>query len=192
MVDYSLWPLCRRVCKLMEGGNIVIGGDVDESERYIAPTVLRDCKLTDTVMQEEVSWFQLSTSFVTFSALSSALMLEPLLPCCLSQHSYPSHIYRLFSITARIRLWEDLRKCRKRSTPQGDGKSSKEHSHSSAAAAAPLKACQPKKPEVVVSWFKISLSKYSTWPQLPTFFPLLFKFEIPPENGYQVTKAYFN
>lgn len=38
----------------MEGANIAIGGQTDESDLFIAPTVLRDVKLTDPVMQEEV------------------------------------------------------------------------------------------------------------------------------------------
>ncbi|XP_070204918.1 aldehyde dehydrogenase family 3 member B1-like isoform X2 [Littorina saxatilis] len=44
----------QRVKKLMEGATVAVGGEVDEGEKYIAPTVLRDCKLTDIVMQEEV------------------------------------------------------------------------------------------------------------------------------------------
>ncbi|XP_076453251.1 aldehyde dehydrogenase family 3 member B1-like isoform X2 [Babylonia areolata] len=44
----------KRVRKLMEGASVAVGGEVDEGERYIAPTVLRDCQPTDAVMQEEV------------------------------------------------------------------------------------------------------------------------------------------
>ncbi|XP_025090313.1 aldehyde dehydrogenase family 3 member B1-like isoform X4 [Pomacea canaliculata] len=44
----------QRVYKLMEGANIAIGGQTDESDLFIAPTVLRDVKLTDPVMQEEI------------------------------------------------------------------------------------------------------------------------------------------
>ena len=51
----------------MEGGNVVIGGEVDESQRYIAPTVLRDCKLTDAIMQEEVTGLQLLEFLLFFS-----------------------------------------------------------------------------------------------------------------------------
>lgn len=38
----------------MKCGKVVIGGDVDASERYIAPTILVDVKPTDKVMQEEI------------------------------------------------------------------------------------------------------------------------------------------
>ena len=45
----------------------MIGGEVDESQRYIAPTVLRDCKLTDAIMQEEVTGLQLLQFLLFFS-----------------------------------------------------------------------------------------------------------------------------
>ncbi|KAL8581229.1 hypothetical protein ACOMHN_038329 [Nucella lapillus] len=44
----------KRVQKLMEGATVAVGGEMDEAENYIAPTVLRDCKLSDPIMQEEV------------------------------------------------------------------------------------------------------------------------------------------
>lgn len=44
----------QRVRKLMEGANIAIGGDFDESQNYISPTVIRDVKLTDLIMQDEI------------------------------------------------------------------------------------------------------------------------------------------
>ncbi|CAH2222507.1 fatty aldehyde dehydrogenase isoform X1 [Pelobates cultripes] len=44
----------KRLLKLMEGENIVIGGDNDESSCYIAPTVLADVKPDSKVMQEEI------------------------------------------------------------------------------------------------------------------------------------------
>lgn len=44
-----------RVKKLIEGsGKVVIGGQVEEGEKYVSPTVLTDCKATDPVMMEEV------------------------------------------------------------------------------------------------------------------------------------------
>ena len=38
----------------MQSGKIVFGGDVDEDERFIAPTILVDVTPSDPVMQEEV------------------------------------------------------------------------------------------------------------------------------------------
>lgn len=38
----------------MKGSKIAIGGQLDASEKYIAPTILFDVKLTDPVMQEEI------------------------------------------------------------------------------------------------------------------------------------------
>ncbi|XP_061465494.1 aldehyde dehydrogenase family 3 member B1 isoform X2 [Rhineura floridana] len=44
----------RRVRAFLECGRVAIGGDSDECERYIAPTVLADVKEWEPVMQEEV------------------------------------------------------------------------------------------------------------------------------------------
>ncbi|MGO8992219.1 MAG: aldehyde dehydrogenase family protein [Polyangiaceae bacterium] len=44
----------RRLMKLMKSGEIVVGGENDESERYIAPTVLRDVSPDSPVMAEEI------------------------------------------------------------------------------------------------------------------------------------------
>lgn len=38
----------------MNSGKCVIGGDTDESEKYIAPTVLTGVKPTDPLMENEV------------------------------------------------------------------------------------------------------------------------------------------
>lgn len=43
----------ERVKNLIEG-DVIIGGETDAKERYIAPTVIDNVKLTDKVMQEEV------------------------------------------------------------------------------------------------------------------------------------------
>ncbi|NWY60388.1 AL3B1 dehydrogenase, partial [Chionis minor] len=39
---------------LLRGGRVVIGGETDEKERYIAPTVLVDVQPSDPIMQEEI------------------------------------------------------------------------------------------------------------------------------------------
>lgn len=46
----------QRLMATLEGNeeNIVIGGDADEKERFIAPTVLRDVELDSIVMREEI------------------------------------------------------------------------------------------------------------------------------------------
>jgi len=44
----------RRLTELLKSGRIVIGGETDPSERYIAPTILVDVKPTDKVMQDEI------------------------------------------------------------------------------------------------------------------------------------------
>jgi hypothetical protein len=46
--------ISRRVKKLMSSGDAVIGGEVDDDENYIAPTVLANVSPSDPVMQEEV------------------------------------------------------------------------------------------------------------------------------------------
>ncbi|RUS87729.1 hypothetical protein EGW08_004475 [Elysia chlorotica] len=43
-----------RLQKLLEGTKPVIGGESDETERFIAPTVITDVQLSDKIMQEEI------------------------------------------------------------------------------------------------------------------------------------------
>jgi aldehyde dehydrogenase (NAD+) len=44
----------RRLVKLLQSGTVVVGGEHDERERYIAPTVLRDVPPDAPVMAEEI------------------------------------------------------------------------------------------------------------------------------------------
>ena len=44
----------RRLASLLAGSEIVCGGDVDERERYVAPTVLRNVDPNAAVMSEEI------------------------------------------------------------------------------------------------------------------------------------------
>lgn len=44
----------ERVSQLISSGHTVIGGQVDASERYIAPTVLTDVSASSPIMQEEI------------------------------------------------------------------------------------------------------------------------------------------
>lgn len=43
-----------RLTKLLQAGEIVIGGETDVAERYIAPTVIENVSLEDAIMQEEI------------------------------------------------------------------------------------------------------------------------------------------
>jgi aldehyde dehydrogenase (NAD+) len=44
----------KRITGLLEGSTAVVGGDFDESERYIAPTVIGYCDRDSALMQEEI------------------------------------------------------------------------------------------------------------------------------------------
>ncbi|MBH8551636.1 aldehyde dehydrogenase [Nostocaceae cyanobacterium CENA357] len=44
----------ERLANLLKSGEIIIGGETDPSERYIAPTLLDNVSLVDPVMQEEI------------------------------------------------------------------------------------------------------------------------------------------
>jgi aldehyde dehydrogenase (NAD+) len=44
----------RRLEGLMKSGQIVIGGDTDAAERYVSPTIIKDVKPGDPIMQEEI------------------------------------------------------------------------------------------------------------------------------------------
>ena len=43
-----------RVKSLINPDKVVFGGDVDENEKYISPTIMKDISLEDPVMQEEI------------------------------------------------------------------------------------------------------------------------------------------
>jgi acyl-CoA reductase-like NAD-dependent aldehyde dehydrogenase len=43
-----------RLAKLMKSGRIVTGGTIDPETRYVAPTIIKDVKPGDPVMQEEI------------------------------------------------------------------------------------------------------------------------------------------
>jgi aldehyde dehydrogenase (NAD+) len=43
-----------RLTRLLDGGHVVTGGETDPSERYIAPTILKDVREGDAVMREEI------------------------------------------------------------------------------------------------------------------------------------------
>jgi aldehyde dehydrogenase (NAD+) len=43
-----------RLTRLLDGGRVVTGGETEVSERYIAPTILKDVREDDAVMREEI------------------------------------------------------------------------------------------------------------------------------------------
>lgn len=61
----------KRVMALMEGSTVAVGGDSDESECYIAPTVLRDVTGESKVMQEEI--FGPLLPIITVSGVDEAI-----------------------------------------------------------------------------------------------------------------------
>jgi aldehyde dehydrogenase (NAD+) len=44
----------RRLTALLDSGTVVVGGDVDEHDRYISPTILRDVSPDSPIMSEEI------------------------------------------------------------------------------------------------------------------------------------------
>lgn len=63
----------RRIRDLIGSGRPVIGGDTDETERYIAPTVLDGVKLTSPVMEREI--FGPLLPVLTYENLDEALRI---------------------------------------------------------------------------------------------------------------------
>ncbi|XP_053564831.1 aldehyde dehydrogenase family 3 member B1 [Bombina bombina] len=62
----------QRLSALLKCGKIVIGGETDESEKYISPTVLVDVNETDSVMKEEI--FGPILPVLTVESLNDAIM----------------------------------------------------------------------------------------------------------------------
>lgn len=64
----------QRIKSYLDGthGNIVIGGDTDETDRrYLAPTIVRDVKPDDSTMQDEI--FGPLLSIVPVDSLNDAI-----------------------------------------------------------------------------------------------------------------------
>lgn len=61
----------QRVMALMEGSSVAVGGDSDEAQFYIAPTVLKDVTGSSKVMQEEI--FGPLLPIVTVSGVDEAI-----------------------------------------------------------------------------------------------------------------------
>ncbi|XP_030259150.1 aldehyde dehydrogenase family 3 member A2-like isoform X2 [Sparus aurata] len=61
----------KRVMALMEGSTVAVGGDSDESQCYIAPTVLKDVTRESRVMKEEI--FGPLLPIITVSGVDEAI-----------------------------------------------------------------------------------------------------------------------
>lgn len=61
----------NRLASLLNNGSVVIGGQLDESERYIAPTILENITWDDQVMQDEI--FGPILPLLTFSDIDDAI-----------------------------------------------------------------------------------------------------------------------
>jgi aldehyde dehydrogenase (NAD+) len=62
-----------RLVNLLKNGEIIIGGETNRSERYIAPTVIENVSLTDPIMQEEI--FGPILPVIEYSEISEAIAL---------------------------------------------------------------------------------------------------------------------
>ncbi|KAM6273362.1 aldehyde dehydrogenase family 3 member B1-like [Porphyrio hochstetteri] len=78
----------QRVQKLLGSGRVAIGGQTDEKERYIAPTVLADVLPSDSIMQEEI--FGPVLPIVTVANVDEAIAL-------INSHEQPLAVYAFSS-----------------------------------------------------------------------------------------------
>jgi acyl-CoA reductase-like NAD-dependent aldehyde dehydrogenase len=72
--DYGRIVNARHVSRLrgvMSSGRVVFGGQVDDSQRYVAPTVLADVSMDSAAMQEEI--FGPILPVIPYEALDEAL-----------------------------------------------------------------------------------------------------------------------
>ena len=63
----------NRLCKFLDNGEIVIGGDTNPSERYMAPTLIEGVGWQDAVMQEEI--FGPILPVIEYTELTEAIAL---------------------------------------------------------------------------------------------------------------------
>ncbi|MBD1927845.1 aldehyde dehydrogenase [Trichocoleus sp. FACHB-90] len=63
----------NRLCKYLDSGEIVIGGDTNPSEKYIAPTLIEGVDWQDAVMQEEI--FGPILPVIEYTELTEAIAL---------------------------------------------------------------------------------------------------------------------
>lgn len=80
----------QRVAALIEASKVVVGGDVDEEQLYIAPTVMTNVSAADAIMQEEV--FGPVLPIMTVSTMDEAVLFinareKPLAVYCFSKEN---------------------------------------------------------------------------------------------------------
>ena len=63
----------ERLVNLLKDGEILIGGETEPGERYIAPTVIHNVSLTDPIMQEEI--FGPILPIIEYSDITEAIAL---------------------------------------------------------------------------------------------------------------------
>ena len=54
MLTIVIYVYSRRVSKLINKSKVVYGGDTDEDDLYISPTIMQNVTEDDLVMQEEI------------------------------------------------------------------------------------------------------------------------------------------
>ncbi|XDV32446.1 hypothetical protein PO909_003251 [Leuciscus waleckii] len=82
----------KRIMALLEGSTVAIGGDSDESECYIAPTVLREVASGSKVMQEEI--FGPILPIITVNGLNEAIQF-------INEREKPLALY-VFSSSSKV------------------------------------------------------------------------------------------
>lgn len=74
---------------LTDQKNIVLGGELDEEQRYIAPTILSNIKFNDVIMQEEI--FGPILPIITFTDLNEVFQLIKSKPKPLAAHLFSNN-----------------------------------------------------------------------------------------------------
>jgi len=68
----------HRLTQLIKSGQIITGGTTDDLTRYIAPTIIKDVKPGDPIMQEEIFWpILLVIDFDEFDEVYGIIELNP-------------------------------------------------------------------------------------------------------------------
>ncbi|MBW4677537.1 MAG: aldehyde dehydrogenase [Desmonostoc geniculatum HA4340-LM1] len=62
-----------RLVKFLEDGEVILGGETNTSERYVAPTIIDNVSLEDSVMQEEI--FGPILPIIEYSDIAEAIVL---------------------------------------------------------------------------------------------------------------------
>jgi len=79
----------QRLTELLDVGEIVVGGQTNPEDRYIAPTVIEQVSLNDQIMQEEI--FGPILPVITYSDLSEAIAIVNQKPKPLALYLFSSN-----------------------------------------------------------------------------------------------------